>query len=170
MIRILLLLTPIIFFGCADLNQVTEEDFNKPFEFVFEVPGKTKDEIFSASKAWIAQTFVSGKAVTEDADKEAGRIIGNGRIPYPCDHGCYGKSDQSFGFSMRIDIKNEKFRIIYSNALIYRPPTTAGTLYIKGGEHPIRFQGDLDAAKLGFIKINDSLLLAVKTEKTKSDF
>lgn len=44
---------------------------------MFEVPGQTKDQLYAKSLAWMAETFVSSKAVIEVQDKDGGKIIGN---------------------------------------------------------------------------------------------
>ena len=66
----------LMFAGCVPIP-VKE---TPPIELIMEIPGYNKDQIFTGTKAWVAKTFVSAKAVIQDDDKEAGRIIGSGRI------------------------------------------------------------------------------------------
>lgn len=84
-------------------------------EYVLETPGRSKDEIFTATKIWLAETFASAKAVTEDADKEAGRIIGNGSMSYPCRDKCEWAGIWKLKFTMRIDMKDGKLKVTYTN-------------------------------------------------------
>lgn len=49
--------------GCAGMQPVTEAD--RTFEGSFEAPGATKDQIYNATKVWIAENFRSAKAVIE---------------------------------------------------------------------------------------------------------
>lgn len=136
--------------GCAGLDRAPDAD--KPIEFVLDVPGKTKDQLFSASKSWIAETFVSAKSVIDDADKDSGRIIAKGRIKHPCVKGfaCGGKL---IGFTLRIDTKDGKLRTTFTNPTVYTPSESGhwlGLTYIKGtpeSEHAIWADGDLADAK-----------------------
>lgn len=120
--------------GCADMER--SPDAGAPIDFVLETPNKSKDQLFSASKSWIAETFVSGKTVIDDADKDSGRIIAKGRIKKPCDGmQCMGTSDWLIGFTLRIDTKDGKIRTTYTDPTIITPPTSGslvGLTYIAG--------------------------------------
>lgn len=48
------------------------------YERTFDKPNLTKEDLFSYSKRWIANTFESAEAVIQTEDKEFGEIIGNG--------------------------------------------------------------------------------------------
>lgn len=107
-----------VFSGCAPIP-VKEIP---PRESVIEMPGLSKDQIYAATKIWIAETFRSAKAVTQDDDKEAGRIIGNGRINYPCGgSACLGLAVWTLDFTLRVDVKDEKMRIIFTNMSVGIP-------------------------------------------------
>lgn len=55
------------------------------FTMIEEVEGKTKDQLFSSSKAMIAELFTSAKDVIQSEDKDSGVIIckGNAKIVEP---------------------------------------------------------------------------------------
>ena len=65
--------------GCASMQPVADED--RTFDRVVEAPGHSKDDIYTATKVWIAENFKSAKSVIELDSKEDGIIIGNGVIP-----------------------------------------------------------------------------------------
>jgi len=77
----------------------------------------SKDDIYNRSLQFIAENFKSAKAVIEYKDKESGRIIGNGSLMISD-----GIMQRPASFTMVIDIKEKKYRIIYKN-LLYRPGT-----------------------------------------------
>ena len=70
----------------------------------------SKNEIYERSVEWMARTFVASEQVFELRDKENGKIIGkgmtefyNGEMPTPC------------RFTMMIEVKDNKYRVTYSN-------------------------------------------------------
>jgi len=78
---------------------------------VIEVPAQSKDQLFARTLAWMAESFVSSKAVIELQDKENGKIIGHGRTSFssmglveiPCD------------YTLIVDVKDEKVRLTFNN-------------------------------------------------------
>lgn len=105
-----------LIFGIALLVSGAINASEGPFEFVqvHEVEA-TSDQIFDSARMWIAETFQSGKDVTDLADKEMGVIIGNGRINLK--HGFMTKTPA--GFKMKIDVKDGRFRTTFSNVVMY---------------------------------------------------
>lgn len=160
--------------GCAGMEVAKNAD--QPIEIVQDAPGKTKDELFSASKSWLAETFVSGKAVIDDADKESGRIIAKGRIPRPCNQGldCMANNGHMIGFTLRIDTKDGKIRTTYTNLTNIFPPhsgSLVGTVYTPGSYESalaIKLQGDLDAANTGLTALSSSLQQYVTKDSAAS--
>jgi hypothetical protein len=83
---------------------------------IFDAPGYSKNQIFDGAKIWISENFRSAKAVLEYENKDTGTIIGNGIIPYPCQGwSCIGTGDWKVSFTMRVDIKDQKFRLTFTN-------------------------------------------------------
>ena len=165
--KLMVMVVMLVMAGCAGLDRAP--DANKPIEFVLDVPGKTKDQLFSASKSWIAETFVSGKSVIDDADKDSGRIIAKGRIKHPCVKG-FACGDKLIGFTLRIDTKEGKLRTVFTNPTVYTPPKSGHMLvltYIKGtpeGEYSIWADGDLADAKKAFGVLSDELQRYIASE------
>ena len=156
--------------GCAGLQPITDSD--RTFERVVEAPGYSKEQIFNGTKIWIAENFKSAKAVLEYENKDTGTIIGNGIISYPCSGLEYiAKADWKVPFTMRVDIKDQKFRLTFSNLHLSWPPSYNTTFGVQSGhDGPIRTQSDLDAVRPELLKFGDQLLFSFGKEKGKSDW
>ena len=154
------------FVGCAGMQVLPEGD--KTVTSVVDIPGKTKDQIYIGAKTWIAETFRSAKAVVEVDSKEDGLIIGNGNIPYPCAGAsdCIGTSTFKVGFTMKCEIKDAKYRVIFSNIRILTPGQ-AGVY--SPGDNPIYWQKDMDKIKPRLLQLSDELASSIKGQ-SKSDF
>lgn len=139
MIRSLVVLFVTTFLGCAGMQRASESDLT--ISRVIQAHDYTKAEIYAATKVWIAQNFNSAKAVIELDDKDRGQIIGNGILPYPCSSmDCLTKGGWKVRVTMRVDAKDERFKITFSNLRLIFPPSTGGP----AEEHPLATQGALD--------------------------
>lgn len=91
---------------------------------VLETPDKTKSEIFSSINKWISLHYNSAKNVVQLNDKEAGNIIVKGingvaykniwKEVYPNNKHMQDYSTLKFNHTIEINIKDDKFRIIYN--------------------------------------------------------
>lgn len=171
---VFMLALPIQSAFCLDLSR--SEDAGKPVEIIMEIPGHTKDQLFSSTKVWIAETFVSAKTVIDEADKESGRIVAKGSIGRPCGGwlDCMANGKNSIGFTMRVDLKDGKVRTTYNNLVIIRPATNGsvvGSTYTPGtadSEIPAVLQDDRDAAKNGVTGLSKSLETYLMKETSAS--
>lgn len=159
--------------GCAGMGEAI--DRNKPIEMVFSLPGITKEQAFSATRAWVAETFVSSKTVTDDTDKEAGRIILKGRVPRPCEGAmdCMTYGSNLIGFTLRVDIKDGKLKTTYTNLTTISPPTRGGltTLGSPEQENSIFMQNDQTAAQKALKTLSEQLVVSIKKETSpQKDF
>jgi hypothetical protein len=153
--------------GCAGMERVKEED--KSFSQVYEVPGKTKDVIYEKTKIWIAQNFKSAKSVLEYENKVDGTIIGNGIVQYPCEGlACVGQSDWMMPFTMKVDVKEDKFRLTFSNLRIAWPAKTDTLGFHSASDHEMWQQGDYEKAKRVLFQFGDEIKLNMAKE-AKSD-
>lgn len=169
-VGIIMFIASFLFVGCAGMQQITEADRN--FERIVPAPGHNKDEIYDSVKMWIAENFRSAKAVIEYDNKEAGTIIGNGNMKYPCSGlDCIAKNDWTVPFTMRVDVKDEKFRLTFSNLKLSWPPSYNSTVgYQKGHTGPIATKGDLDAIKPKLLALGDQILSSISKGATKSNW
>jgi hypothetical protein len=162
---IAIIIAALAFAGCTGLEPVPENE--KTFSKVVEVKGKTKDQIYTATKIWIAENFKSAKSVIELDSKDDGIIIGNGIIKYPCDgFECVAKGDHRVLFTIRIDMKDERFRIVFSNIMLYWPASKSFPSY-KG---PVNLKSDMDAIRLALLQFGDDICTAVTSGGAKSDW
>lgn len=168
-----ILAAPLLFIftliGCASTYPVKQED--RTFENIVEVNGFTKDQIYVASKVWLAQTFASAKAVTEMDSQEAGILIGNGNTTYPCEGiQCIATVDWRVKFTMRIDMKDDKFKIAFSNINLAWPSSYANGVNMPSHDAPVSTQGDMDRIKPKLLALGDELKTAILQNKTNSNW
>lgn len=142
--------------GCAGMQPVSQTD--KTFERVVETPGYTKDQIYSSTKIWIAEHFKSAKSVIELDSKEDGIIIGNGIIKYPCSGiECLAKGDWNVPFTMRVDMKDQKFKITFTNIKLSWSSSYSSGISSPAYDGPVNSQGDMDAIKPALLKFGDEI-------------
>jgi hypothetical protein len=103
--------------GCASSADFVMLD--QPIAKVYEVKAD-KVRIFNVSRQWVAENFRSARAVVEYEDKDAGTLIGNGSIPYPCvDVSSWNcatlRQSVTLQFTMRLDSKDDRFRLEFTN-------------------------------------------------------
>lgn len=80
---------------------------------IYNVPEKTKDQIYLEVNDWFVHSFGSGKSVIQLNDKESGCIIGKGYVnALGSNAGFSNNSDAAAWVIIRIDIKDEKVRVI----------------------------------------------------------
>ena len=147
-------------------------EVQKPIEQVFEAPGHTKDEIYNAAKIWIAESFRSAKAVIEYDNKDEGTIIGNGLIPYPCKGAfdCLGKPDWKVRFTVRIDTKDDKFRLTFSNMNLTWPAAYRSGIATPAHDGPIYSKKDRDKIGAALLAFGPQLTASIGQAKTNDDW
>lgn len=165
----------ILFTGCAGMQPLSQPP--TAIEFIKEAEGISKDALFSSSKAWIAENFKSSKAVIEDADKDAGRIIGNGTAELRCAGdawSCMALRGKLLGFTFRVDTKDGKFKTTYSNLRIITMPTPGslvGFVYSQGksySEEQVTLKAEVEAANHTLEKVTARLADFVIAARTKA--
>jgi hypothetical protein len=155
----------LLFVGCA--AHVRDED--KTFSQVFETPGQSKDVLYEKVKIWITQNFKSAKSVIEYDNKENGSIIGNGMIKYPCSGlDCIAKGDWTVPFTMRVDLKNNKFRLTFSNLHVAWPASRDSMGYHAASDHEMWQQGDYDSVRPILLQFGEEIKTSLSKE-AKSD-
>ena len=88
-----------------------------------------KDAIYAASRQWIATRFKSANSVIQLDDKENGVLIGKGNIDYPCKGTawqCGGYTDTLINFTVKIEAKDEKSRVTFSDLVHHNPKVIIG--------------------------------------------
>src|SRR5690606_19003011 len=151
------------------MQPLSEAD--RTFSSVVEAPGYTKDQIYQATKVWIAENFRSAKSVIELDSEKDGVIIGNGVIKYPCSGiSCIAKNDWKVPFTMRVDMKDQKFRISFSNIRLTWPASYSSGISSAAHDGPVSTQGDMNAIKPILLNFGNEILSSMTTNKSKSNW
>ena len=111
----------IVIGGCASWEPIATHEGE--FKEIIEVSGKSKEEIYSLSNLWLADTYVSSKSVIEYSDKEAGIIKGNAITR---ETSSFALSSSNIKYSIKIECKDSKARITFSEPHYYSPQTGEG--------------------------------------------
>ena len=81
--------------------------------YIVDAPGKTKDQIYVEVNNWFIHSFVNAQSTVDFSDKEQGTIIGKGYLPKVSAHNSVGGSSEvSAWIIIRVDIKDDRFRVI----------------------------------------------------------
>jgi hypothetical protein len=153
--------------GCATPNFTAVKEEDKTFSQVYETPGYNKDSLFEKVKIWIATNFKSAKSVIEYENKVDGTIIGNGVIAYPCSGvmDCLTKGDWKVPFTMNVDMKDNKFRLTFSNLQLAWPPRSDSLGYHPANPgSPMAMQSDYDAVKSKLLTFGEEIRASLSKE------
>jgi hypothetical protein len=149
-------------------------DSNIVFEEIIPADNIGKGSLFDNIKLWFANSFQSSNDVIQSSDKESGYIIGKGtQILTPS---IAGSPIYYLKFSIRVDIKDNKFRFRLYDFLVYSPPwknsgeysVSLSVLYkfYRSGEKAKQYQLLMES-KAAFLSRVESYCL--KTEATAKE-
>lgn len=149
---------------------LTEED--RTIVQVYEAPGFTKDQLFTASRMWIAQNFKSADAVIEYENKDEGTIIGNGNMAYPCGgaFACMVKADWRVPFTMKVETKDGRIRLTFTNIHLAWPASFNSGIRTNAHDGPVNQRGDLDKIRPELLKLGDQIVASVGQLKTDDNW
>lgn len=89
---------------------------------VVQIEKMSKKQIYDSAKVWVVKSFKSSKSVIEYEDAASGIIMGKGNMPYPCSgFSCLMYEDYKIFFTIRIDTKDNKARITFSDLMMRIP-------------------------------------------------
>ena len=97
-----------IVFGCATWKDGMTNDYVQLEEYIHEVPGFSKDELFNAVNSYLITTTRSKEFTTDYEDREAGKVTGH-MYGYFKHHGRW-----NVRWDYEIDVKDEKIRCRFS--------------------------------------------------------
>jgi len=162
--KILMSISILLFVGCAELEPIPDED--KSFNTVYQIPNSSKDTIYNNTRIWMAETFRSSKDVIDYENKEEGVLIGNGAMAYPYNGNGYYNSTVTF--TMRVDMKNDKFKLTFSNIKIYSPSVVIGSSVYPASTQEMNNVNQLNAIKPKLLTFGNQLRESVnKNQKSK---
>ncbi len=167
--NLFIILAPILMLACASSQQAKPQELE--IEQVFQVPGFAKDSLFDGVKIWIAENFKSSKAVLEYENKEDGSLIGNGMVGYPCEGlSCIGQEGNKVLFTMKVEVKDEKFRLSFSNLKVYHPYFSNSVTTISAGENPVWSKGQMSDIKPKLLAFGAQIKASLSHAKEKSNW
>lgn len=137
---------------------------------VFDAPGSSADEVFRASKVWIAENFRSADSVIEYEDPATATIIGNGSIAYPCEGGwtCRVRAESwRVKFTMKVEAKDGRFRLTFSNVLMSYPPYNNMGVSRAGYDEPVASKEDMDNIRAKLLVFGPGIVASI--EKLSAD-
>ena len=139
---------------------------------VYEAPGFTKDQLFAASRIWIAENFKSAKAVIEYENKDEGTIIGNGNMLYPCGgaFSCMIKSDWRVPFTMKVETKDGKIRLTFTKIHLAWPAHYSAGITTPASDIPVRQREDMDKIKPELLKFGAEIVASVGKQKADENW
>jgi hypothetical protein len=101
-----ILLALIFVSGCSTM---VDQNFKHEFTYDYNVPGKTKNELWKSARNFIATTYVDSTKVIRVADEETGTLIGMGVVGWLItpisDHAC------NYNYSIKFAAKDSKARL-----------------------------------------------------------
>ncbi len=158
------ILMVMVMVGCIAMQPIETK-----IERVVEIQGYEKDYIYDSVRMWIAENFKSAKRVIEYEDKATDIIIGNGSTAYPQRKNPLLRSrPMDITFTMRIDVKNNKFRITFMNLGLYSPSSySVWTGRIQGYEGPLTNQAQFDVVKPKLLAFGDEIKLYIERNSKK---
>ena len=133
----------ILFLTFLTMTLTSSKIYGQEFEYaektitgIYQADGKSKSEIFSAINKWIALNYNSAKNVVQLNDKESGTIIVKGinkavyknvmKEMYPKNKFMQEYNTVEFNHTIEINVKDNRYRIIYHLTDIITPAPVAG--------------------------------------------
>lgn len=159
-----------LFSATATAATLTEEQ--RTIVQVFEAPGADKLTIYTAGRQWIAENFRSAKAVIEYESKDEGTIIGNGVMNYPCASAweCLGKPDWKVPFTMRLEAKDERFRLTFTNIHLFWPPGVNAGIRQPGHDSPVTSPKDMAKIKPKLLEFGEDIKTSLSSRKADDNW
>lgn len=86
------------------------------YQSIMSVAGKSQSEVFDLARQWFTSAFRSGKSTVDYSNPENGKIIGKGYFDFQF----FNRGDQSIGFTISIDSKDNKLRYTITDITYYQ--------------------------------------------------
>jgi hypothetical protein len=160
--------------GCV--TQAEYEATHKPIqpvEKIYEMPGLSQSQIYDGARQWFAQTFVKANAVIQYEDKSAGSIIGKGSMAYPCQTSfrCLGVATNTLSFTIRVDTKEGKMRVNYSDLIRKVPAAVTSGIHTQAMDINVVTEEDKILISNKLIGLTDDMAQKINSgEKTNSNW
>ena len=149
--------------SCVSLEYTDPALLEDPFIYIQEIEGKTKDELYTLSRLWIAETYNSAEAVITFEDKETGVLRGTG-IGNIYVKENFIKPHWEFSYNLSISVKNNKVKLEFHNI--------KSTEYYQGLNYTITLEHKMvfDPINEYFKSLNELYLESITTSKEDNDW
>jgi Domain of unknown function (DUF4468) with TBP-like fold len=155
--------------GCAEFTLA--KNANDPIVIVLKAPGKTQNQLHSATRSWFAGAHRNDSGEIINADPKGSFVAQVVTADMPCEGAvnCLKMKNAMLSYKLRIDAKDGEIKMIYTDFVkADAPAIVSGSSYRQGREHAIAFQSDLDAINYG-TRLWGNELLAYVTKKQSVD-
>lgn len=155
--------------GCKTTPPPTAQDME--ISNVYQVEGNTKDKIYNQVQIWMSQNYNSSKEVIQYTSKEDGVIVGNGRIKYPCEgFECIAKEKWNVEYTAQVDIKDNRFRISFTNLEVSYPASYSLGVASPAGGFKLWDKDDFIKLRSVLLGQGESMKASFSNTSTKSDW
>ncbi len=104
-------------------------------------------------------------------DKEQGSIVGNGIMSYPCASGCFAKGEWRVLYTLKTDVKDEKFRVTFSNLKLAWPASDNKDYpYAANMGSPVQSEAQLTDIKKGLLTLGETLSSSLSKSKANGNW
>lgn len=160
----------ILCFGLSNIAYAASAEPLKEVSEIVEIPDLTQKQIFDSSKIWIAQKFNSSNDVIQYEDSNTGTIIGKGNMKYPCSNAwkCAAFSNQIILFTLKIDTKDNKARLTFSD-LRSKSTQPKQKSFVKPGTE-LEIYTDKDNVANGIKKVIEEFGVDIKKSPSNSNW
>jgi len=127
-------------------------------EVALDAPGVPKERIFDVTKSWFTDKLAAEEKAIKSENRQDATLVGTAVLPFPCSGaGCIGKHEWAIPFTMRVDIKDGHFNVVFSQVRLTWPELS----YRPGYEGPIEPYAKWDQVKARLQEIAVDLQQAV---------
>ncbi len=157
------LLKIIILFLVFNVNYSNAQNTDCKYTFTFS-SDSNKTKLYKTIRVWVSKIFSDANNTIKMDDKDLGKIVCKGTIPIEGRKPAFAAAsvDEYVSFTLTIDVKDQKYRVVFDELFhrnFYYPSTTG---YVGGGdlcnEKPQKIKGSI----LGNWELKDSRWLKVK--------
>jgi hypothetical protein len=181
------LITILIFISVASIAQsnhnyeyhqlmLPKENGRIIYKEVVDAPNRTQDQLYTSARLWFLDSFKSSKDVIQYEERESGIIAGNGNTSLYIST-MVGAVENKLFFSVRIEVKDEKFRYQISDLFIQHDLNSpkmpverwlsAESMYKKNGKPKELYFQWYDQYEAEIIAIEESIVKTLKNPSSK---
>jgi hypothetical protein len=167
--KVVLLSSVILAISACQTTPLTKED--KSISNTYDVQGANKKDLYHNVNVWMAENYNSSKEVIQYSNEEKGVIVGKGNIRYPCDgFSCLGKSNWRVHYTMKVDVKDGKFRTSFDNLELSWPASYSGGISSPAYQGPVHNKSDYDLIRPILLEQGKGIKDSLTNEKAESDW